>query len=87
MRIGNIVLLSYKTKSKAGSYRLRVVLEVKLGEDGLVHTVRVTYSLPMRAARGSQQIQVVSLHRERRVTTRRRVPGSQFVQGRSPRRL
>ena len=42
LRIGDIVLLSYKTKSQAGSYMLGVV---ELEEDGLVHTVRVTYSL------------------------------------------
>ena len=45
IRMDNIVLLSYETKSKAGSYRLGVVVEVELEEDGLVHTVHVTYSL------------------------------------------
>ena len=32
-------------KSKAGTYRLRVVVQVKLEEDGLVRTVHVTFSL------------------------------------------
>ena len=45
IRIGNIMLLSYETKSKAGTYRLGVVVEVELEEDGLVRTVFVTYSL------------------------------------------
>ena len=45
MRIGDIVLLSYETKSKADSYRLGVVVEFKLEEDSLVHTVHVTYSM------------------------------------------
>ena len=46
IRIGDIVLLSYETKSKAGTYRLGVVVEVELEQDGLVRTVLVTYSLP-----------------------------------------
>ena len=45
MMIGNNVLLSYETKSKAGSYRLGVVIEVELEEEGLVHPLHVTYSL------------------------------------------
>ena len=45
MCVGDIVLIYYSSKSKAGIYRLGKVVDVEVESDGLVHTVTVVYSL------------------------------------------
>jgi hypothetical protein len=45
MRVGDVVLIKYTSKSKAGSYRLGIVKEIEVDEDDLVRTAVVTYSL------------------------------------------
>ena len=45
LAIGDIVLIRYEGKSKAGSYRLGVVREIEISRDGLVRTCEVEYSL------------------------------------------
>ena len=71
IRISDIVLLSYKTKRNAGTYRLGLIVDVTLEDDGLVCTVFVTYSLLKTCpARVSQLPRAISLLRELRVATR-----------------
>ena len=46
IRVGDIVLVQYTTKSSPGTYRLARVKEVEVDSvDGLVHTCTVVYSL------------------------------------------
>ena len=45
MRIGDVVLIQYEDRSKPGTYRLGRVDSIKVNEDGLVRTVKVSYSL------------------------------------------
>ena len=45
MQVGDIVLIAYEGKCKPGSYRLGIVNDVEMDEDGFVHTVTVSYSL------------------------------------------
>lgn len=45
MRVGNIVLIEYETKSKAGTYWLGRIVQAEKDKDGLVRTCWVKYSL------------------------------------------
>ena len=36
MKVGDVVLIKYESKSKAGVYRLGIIEEVVVDEDGLV---------------------------------------------------
>ena len=45
MQIGDVVLIQYKGKCRPATYRLGVVIEVEVDDDGLVRTVSVEYSL------------------------------------------
>ena len=46
MRVGDVVLVQYSSKSLPGTYRLARVIEVEVDQvDGLVHTCTVVYSL------------------------------------------
>ena len=46
MRVGDVVLVQYTSKSSPGTYRLARVIEEEVDEvDGLVHTCTVVYSL------------------------------------------
>ena len=45
MQVGDVVLIQYTGKCKPATYRLGVVIEVEVDDDGLVRTVSVEYSL------------------------------------------
>jgi hypothetical protein len=45
VRVGDIVLISYSDKSKSGTYRLGIVLQVELDDDNLVRTCEVSYRI------------------------------------------
>ena len=45
MQIGDVVLIQYMGKCRPATYRLGVVIEVEVDDDGLVRTVSVEYSL------------------------------------------
>ena len=45
MKVGDVVLIKYESKSKAGVYRLGIIEEVEVDEDGLVRSCVVGYRL------------------------------------------
>ena len=45
VKVGDVVLISYSDKSKSGTYRLGIVLQVELDEDDLVRTCEVSYRI------------------------------------------
>ena len=45
VKIGDVVLISYTDKSKTGTYRLGIVQQVEVDQDGLVRTCEVHYRL------------------------------------------
>ena len=45
MQVGDVVLIQYTGKCRPATYRLGVVIEVEVDDDGLVRTVSVEYSL------------------------------------------
>ena len=45
LRVGDVVLIHYEGKSKPGSYRLGVVVDIEEDADGCVRTVTVEYSI------------------------------------------
>ena len=45
LKIGDVVLIKYETKSKPGAYRLRIIVDLEVDADNLVRTVLAAYSL------------------------------------------
>jgi hypothetical protein len=56
MRVDDLVLIEYKSKSAPGTYRIGRVKEVEVDDDLLVRTCTVTYKLVKPSTRNSRDI-------------------------------
>ena len=56
MRVDDLVLIEYKSKSPPGTYRIGRVKQVEVDDDLLVRTCVVTYKLVKPSARNARDI-------------------------------
>ena len=56
MKMGDVVLIQYKNKSKSGEYKLGRVIKVEVDVDGLVRTCIVRYSLIQHLAEKEKMV-------------------------------